>query len=67
MTCLMYQCYNEMRTSTRFPHHNHLIKENIVHMNLNAIIPSVYMRSISYCMKIPKGSLLSNVTETFSC
>ena len=48
---------NEMLTSTRFPHHNHLIKENIVHMNLNAIIPSVYIRSISYCMKIPKVSL----------
>ena len=26
-----------MRTSDRFPHHNHLIQENIVHMNLNAI------------------------------
>ena len=59
-------CYNEMRTSTRFPH-NHLIKENIVHMNLNAIIPSIYISSISYCMKITKVPLLSNVTETYSC
>ena len=48
-------------------HHNHLIRENIVHMNLNAIIPSVYISSISYCMKITKASLLLNVTETCSC
>ena len=34
-------------------------------MNLNAIIQSVYISSISYCMKIPKVSLISNVTETF--
>ena len=54
-----------MPTSTRFPHNNHfLIKENIVQMNLNAIIPSVYISSISYCIKIPIVSILSNVTET---
>ena len=35
-------------------------------MNLNAIIPSVYISSISNYMKIPKVSLLSNVIETFS-
>ena len=35
-------------------------------MNLNAIIPRIYISSNSYCMKIPKISLLSNVTETFS-
>ena len=34
-------------------------------MNLNAIIPSVYISSISYCMKIPTVSLLSNEIETF--
>ena len=60
-------CYNEMLTSTRFPRHNHLEKENIIHMNKNAIAPNVYIRSISYCTKMHKASLLSDRTETCSC
>ena len=36
-------------------------------MILNTIIPNVYISSISYCIKIHKTSLLSNVTETCSC
>ena len=36
-------------------------------MNLNAIVPNVYISSISYCIKMHKTSLLSNVTETCSC
>ena len=35
-------------------------------MNLKAIIPNVYISSISYCIKMHKASLLSNVTETCS-
>ena len=30
-------------------------------MNLNAIVPNVYISSISYCIKMHKTSLLSNV------
>ena len=57
-----------MPTSTMFPLHNHLIKENIiVQIDLNAIIPSVYISSILYCIKILKVSLLSNVAEACSC
>ena len=56
-----------MHTSIRFPHHNHLIKENITYMNLNTIVPNVYISSISYCTKMHKASLLSNVKETCSC
>ena len=44
-----------------------MVKENIIQMNLNAIIPNVYISSISYCMKIHNVSLLSNVTDTCSC
>ena len=52
-----------MTTSTRFPHHtcNQLVKENIIKMNFIAIVPNVYISSISYCIK------LSYVTETCSC
>ena len=56
-----------MPTSARFPHHNHFIKKNIIQMNLNAIVPIVYISSISYCIKIHKAYLLSNITETCSC
>ena len=56
-----------MSTRTRFPHHNHFIKENIIQMNLNAIVPNVYVSSNVYCIKMHKASLLSNVTETCSC
>ena len=55
-----------MPTSTRIPHHKHLIKENIILLNLKAIIPNVDISSISYCIKIHKASLLSNGTETCS-
>ena len=36
-------CYKEMPTSTRFSHHYHLVKENSIQMNLNAIIPNAYI------------------------
>ena len=36
-------------------------------MNLNAIIPNVYISSISYCIKMHKASHLSSETETCSC
>ena len=55
-----------MPTSTRFPHHKQLIKENIKQMNLKAIIPNLDISSISYCIKIHKASLISNATETCS-
>ena len=53
-----------MSTSTRFPHHNHLVKENIIQMNLNAIVPNVYISSTVYCIKMHKTSPLSIMTET---
>ena len=56
-----------MPTSTRFPHHNHLMKENIIQMNFKAIIPNVYISSISHCITIHKSSFLSNMKETYSC
>ena len=46
---------------------DYIIKENVIQMNLKAIIPNVYISSISYCIKIHKASLLSNVKETCSC
>ena len=55
-----------MSNSTRFPHHNHLVKENIKQIDLNANVPNVYISSISYCIELRKASLLSNVTETCS-
>ena len=55
-----------MTTSTRFPHHNQLVKENIIKVNLNAIFQNVYISFISYCIKIHKTPLLLNVTETRS-
>ena len=60
-------CYKEMLSSTRIPHHDHLVIENIIQMNLNAIVPIVYISSISYCLKMHKASLLSNVTKTCPC
>ena len=30
-----------------FPHHNHLVKEKSIQMNLNAIIPNAYISQIS--------------------
>ena len=36
-------------------------------MNLNAIIPNVYIISISYCIQMHKASHLSSETETCSC
>ena len=59
--------YKEMSNSTRFPHHNHLVKEKIVQMILNSIVPHVFISSISFCIKMHKTSLSSNVTETCSC
>ena len=56
-----------MSTSTRFPHHNHLEKETSIQMILNAVVPNVFISSISFCIKMHKASLLSNVTETCSC
>ena len=44
-----------MLTITRFPHKN-LVKENIIQMNQNAIIPNVCISSISYCIKMHKSS-----------
>ena len=35
-------CYNKMPTISRFPHHNHLVKENIIQMILNAFVSNVY-------------------------
>ena len=32
-----------MQTSARFPYHNHLVKENNIQINLNAIIPNAYI------------------------
>ena len=55
-----------MPTCTRFPYHNHLVKENCIQMNLNAIIPNAYIRSIAYSIEMHKVSLLSNMTETCS-
>ena len=52
-----------MTTSTRFLHHNQLVNENIIKKNFNAIVPNVYISSISYCIKMNKTSLLSNVAE----
>ena len=60
-------CYKEMLTSVRFPHHNQLVKENIIQMNLNAIISKVYISSILYGIKIHKDSLLYNVTDNCPC
>ena len=54
-------------TSTRFLHHNHLVKEIIIQMSLNAIVSSVYISSYVHCIKMHKASLLSIVTETCSC
>ena len=54
-------------TITRFQHNNHLVKENVVQMNYNAIIPNVYIISILYCIKMHNASHLSSETETFSC
>ena len=56
-----------MPTGTRFPHHNHLVKEKNIEINLNANVSNVYISSISYCMNMHKASLFSNVTETCSC
>ena len=36
-------------------------------MNLKDIVPNVYISSISYCTKMHKASLFSNVRKTFSC
>ena len=36
-------------------------------MKQNAIIPNVYISSISYCIKMHKASFLSSETETCSC
>ena len=70
-----------MATSTKFPHHNHLVEENIIQINVNTYVPNVYISLISYCIKMQKASRLlnvycikmqkashlSNVTETRSC
>ena len=50
--------YKEMTTSTRFQHHNQLVKENIIKMSSNAIVPNVYISSISYCIKMHKTALI---------
>ena len=60
-------CYKEILTITRFPHNNHLVKENIIQMNKNAITPNVYINSISYCIKMHRASHLSSEKETCSC
>ena len=48
--------------STKFPH-----KRYIIQMNLNAIVPNVHISLISFCIKMLKATLLSNVTEACSC
>ena len=70
LTLKLICCYKETLTITRFPHPNHLVKEKIIQIifyELNAIIPNVYISSISYCIKMHKASHLSSETETFSC
>ena len=42
LTLLWICCYKEILTSTRFPHHNHLVKENII----QTVLPYYY-----YCSK----------------
>ena len=44
-------CYKEILTITRFQQNNHLVKEKVVQMNQNAIIPNVYISLYSYCIK----------------
>ena len=56
-----------MSTSTRIPHHDHLVKENIIQMNLKAFVPIVYISSFSYYIKMHEASILSDVTETSLC
>ena len=41
-----------MTTSTRFPHHNQLIKENIINMNFNATVLNVSFHIASKCTKL---------------
>ena len=43
LTLKWISCYKEMPTITRFPHHNHLVKEKSIQMNLNASIPNAYI------------------------
>ena len=38
LTC----CYKELSTSTKFPIHNQLVKDNIIQMNLNAVLFQMY-------------------------
>ena len=45
-----------MTTSTGLPHHKQLVKETIIRMNINAVVPNVYISSISYCIKMHKIS-----------
>ena len=35
-----------MPTSTRFPHNDHLVKENSIQMNLNAVFSDAYISLI---------------------
>ena len=70
-----------MLTITRFPHHNHLVIENSIQMNLNAFIPNAYtsveFHNVSKFIKLPSYKmrqipvhakdlvLITNLTDTW--
>ena len=68
LTLKLICCYKEIPTSTRFPHHNHLVKQNSIQMNLIKCHFSKCIHQLNFIMhQHSQSSLLSNVRDTCSC
>ena len=67
LTIKWMRCYKEMSTihySTKFPNHNQLVKENIIQMNLNALLFRMYtslqFHHASKCTKLTSYQMWQN-------